>query len=67
MILLLENGAEGVEQDAPRAVDLYTRAINEGNHIGAMNNLALLLENGAEGVDPDPALSSELRARARSV
>lgn len=64
LAMLLEDGAEGVDADPTRAVELYTRAIDEGGNVTAMLRLAFLFEKGALGVDPDPAQAVDLYTRA---
>lgn len=57
---MLEEGARGVDADPAQAVDLYSRAIDEGANVLAMSNLALLLKYGADGVHADPVRAVEL-------
>eukprot|EP00178_Gracilaria_changii_P002659 TRINITY_DN1396_c0_g1_i6.p1 TRINITY_DN1396_c0_g1~~TRINITY_DN1396_c0_g1_i6.p1 ORF type:complete len:1292 (-),score=238.65 TRINITY_DN1396_c0_g1_i6:876-4694(-) len=59
LALLLVDGAEGVERDASRAMQLYESAIANGN-VYAMANLANLLVDGAEGVERDASRAMQL-------
>ncbi|CAN8077113.1 unnamed protein product [Agarophyton chilense] len=61
---LLATGADGVPQDAPRAVLLYERAIAVGGHAGAMSKLGNLLSRGAPGVQVNGANAMKLYERA---
>ncbi len=45
----LEEGCDGVQKDLGRAVELYTKAIDEGKSTHAMHRLANLLCRGGEG------------------
>lgn len=51
LAMLLEEGAEGVDADHARAVQLYIAAIAEGGDAEAMRNLACLLDERAKGGD----------------
>ncbi|CDF34558.1 Sel1-repeat containing protein [Chondrus crispus] len=62
--LMLHNGAEGVEADAVRALELYELAISKGTNCSAMYNLGCLLEKGGEGVEKDAVRAKELFERA---
>ncbi len=57
---LLETGMDGVEKDIGRAVDLYSRAISEGNDTRAMFRLGSLLSRGGEGVEVDIGCALDL-------
>lgn len=48
LAILLSDGVEGVPPDPPRAVELYRRAVEEGEDVKAMNNLGVFLHHGAE-------------------
>lgn len=61
----LANGAEGVDADPVRAVELYSRAIDKGSLDGgagicSFSNLDHLLLRDAEGLDPDPTRAVDL-------
>ncbi|CDF38170.1 Sel1-repeat containing protein [Chondrus crispus] len=58
--LMLHNGAEGVEADAVRAMELYELAISKGIKSSAMNSLGRLLETGGKGVEKDAVRAKEL-------
>ncbi|CDF39166.1 Sel1-repeat containing protein [Chondrus crispus] len=62
--LMVHNGAEGVEADVVRAMELYELAISKGDDGSAMNNLGCLLEKGGEGVEKDAVRAKELFERA---
>ncbi|CDF32355.1 unnamed protein product [Chondrus crispus] len=62
--LMVHNGAEGVEADVVRAMELYELAISKGDDGSAMNNLGCLLEKGGEGVGKDAVRAKELLERA---
>ncbi len=50
LAVFLEEGRDGVQKDLGRSVELYTRAIDEGNSTQAMWRLANQLCRGGEGV-----------------
>jgi TPR repeat protein len=57
---------DGVERDGPKAVRLYTRAMELGNGTAA-HNLATLYTVGAPGVDKDWKLAKDLYRKAKSL
>ncbi len=64
LALFLEEGCDGVQKDICRAVELYTRAIDEGSSAHAMWRLANLLCKGGEGVEKDTDRALQLYNRA---
>ncbi len=52
----------GIEWNVPRAVELYARAIDDGESILAMYGLATILETD-DGVPADPERAAVLRRR----
>ncbi len=63
---MLKEGDIGVPRDPLRAVQLYTRAIEEHGSGQAMFKLGKLLESGAIGVPKDPERAMSLYNRAVS-
>lgn len=61
---LLKEGAEDVDRDPTRAVQLYQRAIDKGEDVSVILELADLPKDGAEGLDADPARAMQLYERA---
>lgn len=56
--LLLSNGAPGVTQDAPAAVEVLRRAVGHHGHVGSINSLTILLYNGGTGVKKELRIQS---------
>lgn len=63
LALLLENGAEGVDANPVRSVELYRRAMEERRSEHAVVNLVRLLSKGTKGVTRDRARPIELYSR----
>ncbi len=55
--LFLKEGCDGVQKDLGRAVELYTRAIDDGKSTHAMWRLAKVLCRGGDGVEKDMGAS----------
>ncbi len=60
---LLEHGAQGVPADPARAVELYTKAAEEGGHLYAMHCLAAIHESGECGLKKNSARAVALYTR----
>ncbi len=57
---LLVKGENGVQRDIPYALELFSRAIDEGIYPDAMYNLASILATGNEQLEQDTPQSMQL-------
>ncbi len=64
LAVFLEEGCDGVQKDLGRAVELYARAIDDGNSTHAMWRLAKVLCRGGEGVQKDNGRALQLYNRS---
>ena len=62
--LLVEEGAEGVERNLDRALELYEQAIEKGDDGNAMHNLAVLMMDGGDEVVQNVTKAAKLFQRA---
>ncbi len=60
----LEEDCDGVQKDLHRAIELYTKAVDEGKSTLAMCRLANLLRRGGEGAEKDIGRALVLYNRA---
>lgn len=63
LVHVLQSGGEGGDVDLARAVQLFSRAVDQ-RYENSMVYLARLLTTGAEGVSIDTARAKELYTRA---